>query len=311
LPIILLVVLFIRGVTLPGALTGIIFYLKPNFGALFDTEVWLAAVSQIFFTLSLAFGIMIAYASYNKETSDISKNAYVTALVNSAVSLFSGFVVFSVLGYMATAQGVGVADVVTSGPGLAFVAFPQALSLMPFAAFFSVLFFLTLLSLGIDSAFSLVEAVNATFLDTSKKLATKKVAFYVCFVSFVLGIIFTTGAGLYFLDLIDHFITNFGLVIVGIFEAIAIGWIFGAEKLRTYINSVSDWKVGKWWNYAIKYFVPAVLIIMVVAQFINETKENYGGYPGWAIAVGWLTVIIPIVIGIVLAIKPMKVEVNV
>ena len=182
---------------------------------------------------------------------------------------------------------------------------------MPFAAFFSVLFFLTLLSLGIDSAFSLVEAVNATFLDTSKKLATKKVAFYVCFVSFVLGIIFTTGAGLYFLDLIDHFITNFGLVIVGIFEAIAIGWIFGAEKLRTYINSVSDWKVGKWWNYAIKYFVPAVLIIMVVAQFINETKENYGGYPGWAIAVGWLTVIIPIVIGIVLAIKPMKVEVNV
>ena len=205
LPIILLIVLFIRGVTLPGALTGIMYYIKPNFGALLDTEVWLAAVSQIFFTLSLAFGIMIAYASYNKETSDITKNSYLTAITNSGISLFAGFVVFSVLGYMAHAQGVGVADVVTSGPGLAFVAFPQALSLMPLAGLFSVLFFVTLLSLGIDSAFSLVEAVNSTFLDKSSKVGTKKVAFYVCLVAFILGIIFTSGAGLYFLDVFDHF----------------------------------------------------------------------------------------------------------
>ena len=113
------------------------------------------------------------------------------------------------------------------------------------------------------------------------------------------------------LDLIDHFVTNFGLVIVGIFEVIAVGWIFGAERLRQYINSVSDWKIGKWWTYSIKYLVPVVLIVMVVVQFLNEIKENYGGYPGWAIAIGWLTVIIPIVIGIVLALKPAKVEVNV
>tara|TARA_Y100000310_G_C20629262_1_gene787677 strand:- start:101 stop:1573 length:1473 start_codon:yes stop_codon:yes gene_type:complete len=309
LPIILLVVLFIRGITLDGAMTGIMHYLTPNLAALWSSEIWLAAASQIFFTLSLGFGIMIAYASYNKETQDITGDAYITSITNSVISLFSGFVVFAVLGYMATATGVGVEEVVASGPGLAFVVFPQALSLMPWAWFFSALFFITLLSLGIDSAFSLVESVNTVFADRAKKVQLNKIAFYVCSVAFVLGILFTTRAGLYFLDIIDHFVTSFGLVIVGIFECLAIGWVYGADRLRGYINSVSKFKLGKWWNHAIKWFIPIVLSILVVVQFITEMQGNYEGYPGWAIMVGWAFVVIPILIAIGLAFKPEEVNV--
>lgn len=311
LPLILLVVLFIRGITLEGSLNGILYYIRPDFTALLSSEIWLTAASQIFFTLSLGAGLMIAYASYNKETQDITKNSYITSITNCSISIFAGFVVFAVLGYMAHATGVGVADVATSGPGLAFVAFPEALSLMPGAWFFAALFFLTLLTLGIDSAFSLVEAVNTVIADRASKLAKHKIAFYVCFAAFLLGILFTTNAGLYFLDVIDHFVSNFGLVLVGIFECLAIGWIYGAERMRQYINSVSDWKIGRWWNYCIKYVVPLVLSVLVVLQFWKEITTPYEGYPGWALALGWIVVVVPIVVAIALAFKPAKVEVEV
>jgi neurotransmitter:Na+ symporter, NSS family len=308
LPIILLIVLFIRGITLPGALTGIGYYLTPDFSALASTEIWLAAASQIFFTLSLAFGIMIAYASFNKKKQDITADAYITSIANSAISIFAGFVVFAVIGFMAMNTSAPIEEVATAGPGLAFVVFPQALALMPFAWFFSALFFLTLLSLGIDSAFSLVEAVNTVIADKTKKIQQQKIALYVCSLAFILGIIFTTRAGLYFLDIFDHFITTFGLVLVGIFECIAIGWVYGAERLRKYINSVSKWKLGVWWDYAIKFVIPIVLIILLVTQFITELQGNYEGYPTWAIILGWAAVVIPALIAIGLALKPKEVK---
>ena len=301
LPIILLVILFIRGITLPGSFEGIAYYLAPDFSALLSAEVWMAAASQIFFTLSLAFGIMVAYASFNKETQDVTGDSYITAIINSAISLFAGFVVFAVLGYMSKASSVGIEEVVASGPGLAFVVFPQALSLMPFAWFFSALFFLMLLTLGIDSAFSLVEAVNTVIGDKYVKPNKERISFVVCSVAFLLGIIFTTGAGLYFLDIVDHFITSFGLVLVGIFECIAIGWIYGADRLRNYVNSVSRFKIGSWWNFAIKFVIPIVLIILLAAQFMKELSGPYEGYPYWALSIGWASVIIPLIIAVGLA----------
>lgn len=298
LPVILLGVLFIRAVTLPGFLTGWAAYLRPDWSALLYGDVWIAAISQIFFTLSLAFGIMIAYASYKKDKEDVAKDGYITALVNSGISLFAGFVVFGVLGYMATQAGSTVNEVVASGPGLAFVVFPQALSLMPWAWFFSAIFFLTLLTLGIDSAFSLVEAVNVVISDTKKAWVKHKIAFVVCLIAFLCGIIFSTRAGLYFLDIVDHFVTNYNLVIVGLFECIAVGWIYGAEKLRVYINKVSDFRVGRWWNFAIKYLIPVLLIVFLATNFWAEIHTPYEGYPGWALGIGWAVVVVPLLIAI-------------
>lgn len=295
LPIILLIALLIRAFTLDGAMTGIAAYLTPNFDALFDTEVWIAAFAQIFFSLSIAFGVMIAYASYNKKDSDINKNAFVVGIADSVIAILAGFVVFGTLGFMAEQQGVAVADVVASGPGLAFVAFPKALSLMPFASFFSVLFFLTLLTLAIDSAFSLVEAINTTIKDKTK-MKRQHIALIVCVLGFLAGIIYTTNAGLYFLDIVDHFVTNVNLIVIGILECIAVGWLFGAEKMKDYINKVSDFKIGSWWVATIKYIIPISLAVILALQLKAEFVENYGGYPDWAILIGWLFVLVPLVI---------------
>ena len=157
-----------------------------------------------------------------------------------------------------------------------------------------------MLTLGIDSAFSLVEAVNVVITDTKKKWVKHKIAFVVCLLGFLGGIIFTTSAGLYFLDIVDHFVNSYNLMIVALLECIAVGWIFGANKLRRYINSVSDWKVGRWWNFAIRYIIPLSLIVLLVLNFWNEVHVPYEGYPAWALAIGWAVPVIPIVIMIVM-----------
>ncbi|MBI2208656.1 sodium-dependent transporter [Candidatus Woesearchaeota archaeon] len=305
LPIILMIVLLIRAVTLDGAGVGIAAYLTPNFSALLDAEVWRAAFAQIFFSLSLAFGIMIAYASFNKKDSDVAKNAFIVGIADTIIAILAGFVVFATLGFMATQQNVPLDDVVASGPGLAFIAFPKALSLMPFAAFFSILFFLTLLTLAIDSAFSLVEAIDTTVLDKTK-MKRKHIALVVCVLGFLAGIIYTTNAGLYMLDVVDHFVTGVSLIVIGILECIAIGWIFGADKMRAYVNKVSDFKIGPWWDITIKYITPIALAVILAIQLKAEFVENYSGYPDWAILVGWLFVLVPLVIAFLIPQRKVK-----
>mgnify|MGYP000376863444 FL=1 len=296
LPIILLGVLLLRAVTLPGFFNGWKLYLTPVWSALVDPEVWTAAFSQIFFTLSLGFGIMVTYASYKNSEDDIAKDTWLTALINSAISLFAGFVVFGILGYMAGVTNSPLAELAASGPGLAFVVFPEALSLMPLPWLFSLLFFVMLLSLGIDSAFSLVEALNATILDKQQQGNVAKVSIGVCLGGFIAGIIYTTRAGLYILDIVDHFVTNYNLMLVAIFQSILVGWLYGAEKLRRYMNQVSDWTVGKWWNFSIKYLIPMALVALLATQFSKDIRTPYEGYPAWALGIGWAIVFLPLLI---------------
>jgi len=293
LPLILLVLLLIRGLKLPGAVTGIIFYLKPSFSALLDFDVWSAAASQIFFTLSLAFGIMITYASYQHEKSDIAKSAVITSLINSGTSVAAGFAVFAVLGYMSTKSGIDISKLAASGPSLAFIVIPRVLSLIPWAPFFSALFFLMLITLAIDSAFSLVEAASTVIHDKYPHLRKEDLSFYVCTAGFIYGIIFTTFSGYYYLDITDHFITHYGLVTVGLLESIAVGWLYGAEKLRSYINEVSDIKIGRWWNMLIKYIIPVSLFLLLIATLYKDINTPYGGYSKLMLfTFGWLMLIL-------------------
>ena len=302
---ILFIAMIIRSVTLNGSLTGLSFYLKPDFSALLDSEVWIAAFSQIFFSLSVGFGVLIAYASFNKPTNDIAKNAVIVGVSDTLFSILAGFIIFGTLGFMATAQNVPIEQVAASGPGLAFVVFPKALSLMPFAAFFSMLFFLILVVIAYDSAFSLVEAIDTVVMDKTK-IRREIIALVVCVIAFLSGIIFTTNAGLYFLDVIDHFVNSYTLLAVGILQCIAVGWVFGADKLRVYVNKVSDIKIGKWWNFMIKYAIPVILTFIVVTQLTKEFAAPYENYPQWAIWLGWVSVVAPFVIAFLIPQKSVQ-----
>lgn len=302
LPVILIVILVLRGLTLPNAMDGLVFYLKPDFAALLDLEVWTAATSQIFFTLSLAFGIMVTYASFKNEDADVTKNAFITAITNSSISIVAGVAIFSTLGFMAAEQGVAVSELAASGPSLAFIVYPEALSLIPLAPLFAVLFFVAFLTLAIDSEFSLVEAVTTAFGDRYGEAKRETLALITCVIILIPGLLFATNGGLYYLDITDHYITNYGLVLAGLLECLAIGWVFGAEELRLYANQVSDWKVGKYWTYMVKYVIPVLLVYLLIGQLVKDIRTPYEGYPQWAqFAFGWVILIVIVAIGVVVS----------
>jgi NSS family neurotransmitter:Na+ symporter len=296
LPAVLTLLIVIRGMTLPGSLEGIRYYLTPNFGALLDGKTWLQAYAQVFFSLSLGFGILTAYASYLPKRSDVSNNAFITSFADAGFAYFAGFAVFSVLGYLAQAQGLPVESVLKGGPSLAFVVYPTAISLMPMAPLIGAMFFITLLTLGIDSAFSIVEGVVAGMRD-KWKVSQNGAAAGFCIFGFAVGLVFATGSGMFWLDIVDHWMNNYGLVVIGLLECIAIGWFFGTAKLKKYINEVSDFHIGWWWDLFIKWVTPLALGWALIANLVEEIRTPYEGYPTWALlAGGWGVVVVIIAV---------------
>jgi NSS family neurotransmitter:Na+ symporter len=305
LPWILLAILAIRGLTLPGAIEGIEYYLKPNFGAMTNFKVWLAAYGQIFFTLSLASGCMITYAGHLPKKSDVVNNATIATLADSGTAFFAGFAVFSVLGYMAMKVGVDVPEVVESSLALAFITYPKAISLMPAGPIFGVLFFACLFFLGIDSAFAWTEGVIDGLKDKWKWSQMKATAI-VCALGFFVGLIYTTGAGYYWLKMVDESMASFGMILVGLTECIVVVYIFGADKIKGYIKSkkwrsaffsggdkfreqvnvTSEIRAGRWWNIFIGWLMPAVLVATVIITLIERIKIPYEGYPQWSLSIG-------------------------
>ncbi|MBM7622787.1 sodium-dependent transporter [Sporohalobacter salinus] len=302
-----MLIITVRGITLPGAMAGINKFLEPDFSALLNVKVWLAAYGQIFFTLSVGFAIMITYSSYLPEDSDIVNNAFITALSNCGFSFIVGIGVFGILGYMAAQTGQPISEVVTSGIGLAFIAFPKAINMLPaFQSLFAIIFFLALSIAGFSSMVSITEAVIAAVRDKFD-IARKKAVTYVCVAALAVGLIFTTGAGLYFLDIIDHFVNQFGIAAVGLVECLIIGWVYKPSKIREHVNPLSDFEIGVWWDIMIKYVTPICLGISFIQNTIKEFAAPYGGYPmGALIKYGWLAAAAALIGGFILSFRPWK-----
>ncbi len=305
---VLTAVLVFWSLSLEGAMTGIRAYLSPDFSQLSSPAVWIDAYSQIFFTLSLGFGIMIAYASYLPAKANITKYALLTAALNSGFSLFAGFAVFSVLGFMAVSQQLPIDEVVRESIGLAFIAYPKAISLMPGGNIFGAIFFLSLFVAGLSSSISIIEAFTSAIVDKFG-FNRKSVVTAVCCIGFAGSIIFATNAGIHWLDIVDHFLTHYGLVVVGVFECILVGWFFRLDILRKHINSVSSFKLGTWWNLLIKYFIPLVLGVILVGDLYNELSKPYSGYT-WAsiILIGRDWILITVIVAFWIASKDWKTD---
>jgi len=302
--LILIAVLVFWGITLDGAREGILWYLKPDWSKLANTKVWIEAFGQIFFTLSICFGIMITYASYLPDDADIVKNAYITSFANCGFSLFSGFAVFSVLGYMAKAKGVPIEEVIKSGPTLAFVVYPEAINNLPMLnSLFGFIFFFALVIAGFSSAISLIEGMTAAIIDKFD-VERKIVVPVLCISGFLGSILFCMEGGLYWLDIVDHFINQYGLMLAGLIEAIIIGWIVKASVLRNQVNSVKGVHLSGVWDKLVKFFIPAVLVFILYYAVASEVAAPYGNYPraslNW-IGLGWVlgTLVLSVILSII------------
>jgi NSS family neurotransmitter:Na+ symporter len=240
--------------------------------------VWVAAFGQIFFTLSLGFGIMITYASYLPKKTDIVGNALTTCVLNCLYSFITGFAVFGTIGYMAQVKGVPFSEAISGGPGLAFVVYPEAINQLPAGnRIFGALFFLVLIVAGLSSAISLTEAFSCSVCDKFR-ISRKKATSIICAVGLAGSVVFCTRAGLFILDIIDHFINNYALIIGGILECMLIGWVLKSSVMRRHVNSVSSVRLWPLWDIAIRFITPLMLVIIVGGALFNEFSSRYEGY---------------------------------
>jgi len=261
--VLLTAVLVVWSLTFPGAAAGIRYYLKPDWKVLWEKpSVWTDAFTQIFFTLSLGFGIMIAYASYLPRESDIPVDAFLTSIGNCAFSIFAGFAVFGTLGYIAHLRATTVADLQTglSGPGLIFVTYPVALNQITGGQFFGVLFFLVLVVAGLSSSISIVEAFTTAALDRFK-VSRRALVTVLCALAFLTGLIFCTGSGLFALDIVDHFLLTYGLMTVAILECLIVGWFFSPRRLRAHLDDAAGMRFRGGAGILMRIMITAVLAV--------------------------------------------------
>jgi len=291
---------------LPGAIDGLNYYLAPDFAALRNPDLWFGAFSQIAFTLSLGMAGMFAYGSFIAKKADVTNNAFITSFSNCATSFFAGFAVFSTVGFIMHALSIPVGEVSGAGLGLAFVSYPVAISMMPaLAALTGVLFFLCLFFLGIDSAFFLAYGGVISPLMDKFGWSRVKTTAAICVIAFLIGLIFTTGGGLYWLDIVDRTACFYGLLITGALACIVVGWVYGAKKLREHLNETSDFKIGAWFDWLLKFVVPAGLLFVVIyGGFMKDIAAPYEGYPLWAASMIW--VILAVTLGLSFVLQAIK-----
>lgn len=304
LPVICLVIMAIKGVTMPGALEGVAQFFIPDFSALSDPEIWVDAIGQVFYSMSVMMAIMIAYGSFLDDDSNIARDGLIIAFSDLAVSLLAGIVMFS------TMYGTGMEEYMTkTGVGLAFQIYPAAIVNISnsgvFNAIFGFIFYFCLCTLAIDSAFSIVEGVSTAFSDKFG-FDKKKTTVAVCVISGVVSVVFATGAGLAVLDIVDNWCNSFILIFVGVLETVAVGWFFKSEKVVNEINRNSKkFKMPKlWFNTAVKFVAPislSVLFIWNVVDLFANKGGNYGNYGILAnILAGWLVFVLCMISGFII-----------
>jgi neurotransmitter:Na+ symporter, NSS family len=301
-------VLVVQALLLPGAGAGLDALFTPDWSALAVPSVWAAAFGQIFFSLSIGFGIMITYSSYVSRREDMTGSGLVVGFSNSSFELLAGIGVFAALGFMAQAGGVAVGEVASDGIGLAFIAFPTIISEAPGGTLIGVLFFGSLVIAGLTSLISVIEVVISAVrdkLDTSRLTATLAVVLPTAVLSLVL---FSTTSGIYVLDVVDHFVNQYGILVVALLSMLVVAWGLRAlPRLADHLNVHGRPRLGTGWRLLTSVVAPVGLAIVLVLALRDDLTAPYEDYPTWLLlSLGWLLVAALPVIGFLLARLPWR-----
>lgn len=293
-PYIFIFILLIRAVMLPGSWLGISYYITPNFDKLGDPQLWIEAFLQIFYSLGPSWGGLITMASYNNYHHDIFRDAILAPIATCMTSFVAGFIVFSVAGFLATQSGVDVSEAISSGPGLAFIAYPEAVAHLPGAPFWAVLFFIMLIFVGLDTQFvtleTLISAINDEFNQKTKARKIMVVTI-VCVTMCIIGLVFCTRGGMYIFQIVDWFLTILAMFVFCIFECLVMTWLYGYKRLYDDLNDMIGRRPLKFilvplWGV----ILPILLITALTWTMVKFTSPTYGGYeyPAMASRLGWL-----------------------
>ncbi|XP_014241505.1 sodium- and chloride-dependent glycine transporter 2-like isoform X1 [Cimex lectularius] len=290
-PYVILFTLLVTGLLQDGAWSGVVYFIYPAWEKLLDIQVWQAAAGQMFFSLSVSMGGLIMYSSYNDFRNNVYRDALVVSVMDTITSIISGIVTFSILGAMAHDLNVPISHVVKEGPGLAFIAYPEALLRLPVPQLWSILFFLMLFILGLDSEFALLENVLTSLSDEFPILRQHKLTFCIvtAIVCYTVGLSCVTYGGNYVLTLMDVYGGGMAVLFIAIAESIALVWIYGLKNLCRDMKFMLGFQPSCYWRITWVFFAPVILGVIFVYSLIVYKPlryENYD-YPDWADGIGW------------------------
>jgi solute carrier family 6 (neurotransmitter transporter, glycine) member 5/9 len=264
-PYIMIIALIIRGVTLPGAMKGITYYIGSlDLSKLLRLKTWIDAASQVCFCLSLAEGGLITLGKHNKFHFNHMKTSIFVVLLDGFTGLLAGFAIFSVLGFMAEQVGIEVSELAVGGPGLSFIAYPEALSLMPFPWIWCILFFAMMITIGFGSLLSLAECVLDSFiffLNIQKIKHRMIFRFAACMVFFLIGCSMATKGGYYLLVIIESYTTTIPIILMATLESVVLGWFYGVDRLKADIKLMLNIRLNMFWRICFAYITPVMAIV--------------------------------------------------
>ncbi|XP_076640874.1 sodium-dependent nutrient amino acid transporter 1 [Halictus rubicundus] len=290
-PYVVMIALLIRAVTLEGAVDGILFLITPQWEKLWQPTVWYAAITQCFFSLSVCFGPILTFSSYNNFHHSVSRDVMIVTTLDTFTSLMAGCTIFGILGNLAHEMGTSdVSKVVRGGTGLAFISYPDALARFRVVPqLFAVLFFVMMFVLGVGSAVALCGAVFSVLCDHFPKIAHWKLVLVVSVVGFGVSIVYVTPGGQWFVTLVDYYGGTFVAIIVGVLEMITVFWIYGVSR---FVNDV-EFMVGRrpswYWRLCWAFVTPILMIVILIYTIVTYVPPTYDGtpFPNYAYGIGW------------------------
>lgn len=304
LPFILLIIMAIRGVFLPGAPEGVAYFLKPRFSDILSPSVWAAATSQTVLALGLAMGQMVAYASRKRDDVKLGKAAVTICLSVLVISILAGIVTFAMMGFLAHDKGVPIEDLKLESLSLAFVSFPMAISALPLAPLWGALFFLLLIAIGLDSAFAVIEATLSGTEEFSSNGSRRTLGPMLCAIGFLGGLLFTTHGGLYWLDIVDHWVEKYAIASLVLLECLLFAWLAPIEQIGQRIKA--SWAAFpiEQWKFVLRFVVPLVLVTVFGGRVVEEGSTKYQTYPdeilwiaGWGVFFG--VIVVSVILGVI------------
>lgn len=265
--LVFLIIIAVRSCTLPGAAEGISFFLKPDFGKL-TPEVVLAALGQVFFSLSLGTGATITYGAYLGKDQKIVKSAGSIAFFDTLVAMIAGFAILpAVFSFGFDPE---------SGPSLMFQTLPTVFGEMPGGRIFGVIFFILVLFAAVSTSIAYLEVV-VSFAVNTFHVSRKKAAVIFSILITCVGIPCALSFGVWsdiqfagkgFFDLADYFVSNVSLPIGGILACIFIGWVWKTDRAVKEVTNQGTvrFKAAPVWAALVKFVLP----VLIAAIFITS-----------------------------------------
>jgi len=308
-PYLLLLILLVYGCTLDGALEGVTQLFKPTWEgpkSIQDPQVWRKAAEQMFFSLSVSWGGLIMFGSYNKFHHKVHVTATVISSLDFITSIIAGVVIFSILGALSKETKVPLDEIVQGGQGLAFIAYPTALARLPVPQVWSIMFFFMLFLLGLDSEFALLETVLTAFYDGIPTLKRFKpiMTFLLCMSCFLISLPCMSYSGAFVFQIMDEYGGGMSVMWIAIFEVIGIMWFYGANNFAKDLNFMLNISMEGCWAWCRHYvmviiwaLIPLLLITILGVSLADWEQPDYADkikYPDWIHGIGYFLILVAV-----------------